>query len=128
MLTSPNGPAIQHSLRVLVVEDDADNCEFLTRILTRFGYQTDRAETLAEGMQMLLAFPDVVVLDLGLPDGNGIDLLRYVRGKELPIKVALLTGAVDAAADAVMLKPDVVFVKPLDAAELIGWLKSANAS
>ena len=110
--------------RILIVEDDPDSRDFLARILGKFGYNSECAATLAEGRRKLSAHPAVVNLDLALPDGNGVELLRQIREQQLPTRTVLLTGAADVAADAVMMKPDVVFTKPLDASELVSWLKS----
>jgi DNA-binding response OmpR family regulator len=116
--------------RTLVVEDDADGCEAVRRMLNRYGYKVDCARTVSEALRLLSHMtPDFVVLDLMLPDGDGLAVLRYIREQDLPVKVAVATGAADSpvTASAVLMKPDAVFMKPLDFTELLGWL-SARAN
>src|SRR6185295_8010732 len=81
--------------RVLVVEDDQESYNALSKILKHVGYDTLGAPTLAEGMTLLDKSPRFVILDLVLPDGNGKDLLKHIREQKLPIKVAIITGTAD---------------------------------
>ena len=112
--------------RTLLVEDDPDTCEALTRILTRRGYEVDCATSVRQALSKLQAAPDSIVLDLMLPDGNGIELLRHVRELGLPVRIAVATGAgdTDLMSDAILLRPDAFFTKPIDATELVSWLAS----
>jgi DNA-binding response OmpR family regulator len=114
------------SCRTLLVEDDLDTCEALSRILRRRGYEIDCANSVRQAMAKLQAAPDCIVLDLMLPDGNGIELLRHVRASGLPVRIAIATGAgdTDLMSDAILLKPDAFFTKPIDATELVSWLAS----
>ena len=116
--------------RTLLVEDDPDTCEALTRILRRRGYEVDCANSVHEAFDKLGNRPSCIVLDLMLPDGNGIDLLRRVREGHLPIRVAIATGAADTAlmSDAILLKPDAFFTKPIDATELVSWLAAQRST
>jgi DNA-binding response OmpR family regulator len=85
-------------LRVLVVEDDEANRLLLTRYLTQEGYEV---ETAADGPGAVRAVteapPDVVVLDLGLPGIDGIEVLRRIR-RDSGIPVLVLTGRDDEPA------------------------------
>ena len=110
--------------RTLLVEDDLDTCEALTRILRRRGYETDCANSINEAMGKIDGRPCCIVLDLMLPDGSGLEVLRHVREANLPIRVAVATGAADTdlMSDAILLKPDAFFTKPIDATELVSWL------
>src|SRR5579884_1123859 len=65
---------------ILVVEDDALTRTFLADNLTADGYNLLEAGSASDGARLLQsAFPDVGIVDLGLPDGDGLDLLRLVR-------------------------------------------------
>jgi DNA-binding NarL/FixJ family response regulator len=60
-----------------------------------------------------------------LPDGSGIEVLRAIRRRGLPIRVALLTGDDQPLiAQAQTLRLDAMFVKPVDLRSLIDWLKA----
>ena len=102
------------SLRVLVVEDDREIRSLMQSSLSVEGFEVQTAVTVSEAKALLQHLtPDVVLLDLGLPDGDGIDLVREVRKRHtLPIlvvsarhqeaqKIALL----DAGADDYLTKP-----------------------
>jgi two-component system OmpR family response regulator/two-component system response regulator QseB len=116
------------SRRTLLVEDDPDTSEALTRILRRRGYEVECANSVRQALEKLDTQPESIVLDLMLPDGNGIELLRHVRQAGLPVRVAIATGAgdTDLMSDAILLKPDAFFTKPIDATELVSWLASAH--
>src|SRR4051794_960337 len=65
---------------VLLVEDDDATRTFLADNLTADGYELLVAETIREATRLLeTRFPDVAVVDVGLPDGSGLDLVRHVR-------------------------------------------------
>lgn len=99
---------------ILVVEDDIDLLDVLTHTLGTMCRSVRTASTLTEAIrECTIKAPDLVLLDLGLPDGDGADLLRRLRGlTDVPIivlsgraeeeeKVALL----DAGADDFIIKP-----------------------
>jgi len=114
--------------KVLVVEDDLDSYQALSKILKHVGYETLSAATLADARTLLGQAPRFLVLDLLLPDGNGRDLLREVRDSELPVKVAVLTAAADKQLldEVRALKPDALFGKPLDVPRLLAWLRQGG--
>ncbi len=98
-------------VRVLVVEDDDGIGAALARGLTREGYDTERVATAADAERAAPA--DVVVLDLGLPDADGVDLCRRLRAaSDTAIVVVTARGeepervaALDAGADDYVVKP-----------------------
>jgi DNA-binding NarL/FixJ family response regulator len=71
-----------------------------------------------------------VILDLMLPDGNGASVLEHVRHVGLPTRVAVATGAGDwrSLLDEARLKPDAVFLKPIDFPRLVRWLDETCAA
>ena len=115
--------------RVLVVEDDPESYQALSNILKHVGYETLTATTLAAAADLLTSDPRFVVLDLMLPDGNGKELLRDIRDRRLPIKVAVLTAASDPdlLQEVRALAPDALFGKPLDVPRLLAWLRQGGA-
>lgn len=67
-------------LRLLVVEDHVDTAQTLLRLLSRFGYHVQAADTVASALDAARAHEfDVVVTDIGLPDGNGVDLFQQIK-------------------------------------------------
>ena len=69
--------------RVLVIEDNVDNMELITFILKNSGYQTLRAETGKNGLELALSErPDFILLDIQLPDMDGFEVLRRIRASE----------------------------------------------
>lgn len=81
--------------KVLVVEDDGDLLRVLGELLRRDGLDVTGVRTAADADAALAAdVPDVVVLDLGLPDRNGFDLLRDIRSRH-DVPVIVLSGRAD---------------------------------
>ena len=112
--------------RVLIVEDDVASRKALIQILAVRGIMAWGVSSLAQALEALTQKPRTLILDLMLPDGNGIEVLRQVRQAQLPIRVALLTGADrPMIEEAAALQPDAVFTKPVDLARLLHWLMAA---
>src|SRR5512147_2104098 len=99
---------------VLVVEDEMQIRRFVRAALEGEGCRVAEAETLRQGLiDAGTRKPDLVILDLGLPDGDGIDFIRGVRGgSSMPVIVlsarvneADKIAALDAGADDYLTKP-----------------------
>jgi two-component system KDP operon response regulator KdpE len=100
--------------RILVVDDEAQIHRFLRPALEAVGYDVERADTATEGLRLAAARgPDVVLLDLGLPDMDGMQVLEKLRGfSEVPVIVlsardreAEKIAALDGGADDFLEKP-----------------------
>jgi DNA-binding response OmpR family regulator len=100
--------------KVLIVEDDPTIRTAVIRALTEQGYAVAAAHTAMTGLQLVVAErPDVVVLDLGLPDLDGREVLRMIRAvSKVPIIVATarsteaeIVRSLDAGADDYVVKP-----------------------
>mgnify|MGYP000220092498 FL=1 len=73
-----------NKFKVLVVEDEANICSFIETLLETNGYQALVANTCAMGQTLFTSHnPDLIILDLGLPDRDGLELIRFVRQKFL---------------------------------------------
>jgi two-component system KDP operon response regulator KdpE len=99
---------------VLVVEDDVQMRRFLRTTLSALDYRVVEAETVAEALVAVTTHnPEVILMDLGLPDGDGIDLTRRIRAwNRVPIIVLSARGreedkvaALDEGADDYLTKP-----------------------
>lgn len=112
--------------RALVVEDHDASREALRRLLCALGHETDAVGSLAEAHRRLESI-GCLLLDLRLGDGNGIDLLRRIRTERLPIRVAVMTGSADQnmLAQVEALRPDALFIKPVDFGKVEQWLREA---
>ena len=111
--------------RTMVVEDDRASRTALCGILARMGYEVSACETLAQALDVLEDVrPNIVLLDLMLPDGNGVEVLRRIRRDGLETRVAVVTAthAPLSRGDLAMLRPDKLFRKPLDINSLREWL------
>jgi two-component system, NtrC family, response regulator AtoC len=85
-------------IRLLVVEDDEALSEILCDELRARGHTVVPAATVADGLESLGRFDfDVALLDLKLPDGSGIDVLRRVAEEDLPVEAIVLTGYADVS-------------------------------
>ena len=80
-------------MRLLLVEDETELAEELSGVLRRAGFAVDICGTAAEAREAGLTEPyDAVVLDLGLPDGDGLEVLAAWRSRKSPIPVLVLTA------------------------------------
>ena len=77
---------------ILVVEDEASIASFVSLYLKNAGYDVRTAPTVAEATrQLLAAMPDLIVLDLMLPDGDGVELCRRIRQRS-DVPILMLTA------------------------------------
>ena len=71
---------VEHSLRILLVDDDKDLLELLKYNFRKDGFQVKTVSKARKAISAAVAFrPDLIVLDVSMPDGNGIDLCREIR-------------------------------------------------
>lgn len=69
-----------NKFKILIVEDDANICSFIKTILEANGYQALSAGNCAQAKMMFTSYvPDLIILDLGLPDRDGTEVIRFVR-------------------------------------------------
>ena len=85
---------MNHRLNILIVEDEKNICDFLGAFLIGQGYQVSFAAKGKEALSLISSnCPDVVLLDLGLPDIDGMDVIESVRTwSSVPIIVMKITA------------------------------------
>ena len=114
-------------MRLLVVEDEARIAAFLVKGLTAHGYAVDHARTAAEALSLTeqIEFA-LIVLDLRLPDGDGLDVLRTLRsrGTDLPVVVLTARGDVADRVEGLELGADDYLTKPFVFDELLARVRA----
>jgi signal transduction histidine kinase len=91
--TATRAPATPRSLRVLLVEDHADTRKALDRLLTRWGHKVTTAATVAHAVEAATAAPpDLLLSDVGLPDGTGMELLLQLRQTGIHVLAVAMSG------------------------------------
>src|SRR5690606_13907375 len=93
LVSESNTPKADARLRIALVEDQEDIREMVASLLEHWGHEVRQAESVQEGEALVCAWkPDVVLMDIGLPDGDGYTLARRIRaamGLETPRLVAV---------------------------------------
>ena len=112
--------------RVLIVEDDVEIAQALQRSLRLEGYEVRIASDGEEAIAMHAEYvPDVVILDLGLPKIDGIDVARKMRGTDdVPILMLTARDAVEARVEGLDSGADDYLVKPFERQELLARLRA----
>lgn len=118
-MSLPPEVAVQDQLRrALVVDDDERVRRFLCRAIEREGYKVAGAEDKASAIDALDVRPgfDVAFIDLGLPDGSGLDVLEHINQAELDTRSVIVTGLgqLDSAVAALRLGASDYVEKPFD--------------
>ena len=114
-------------MRLLVVDDDRALRDVLRRALTLGGYDVRLAETGAGALaEAASAVPDAVVLDIGLPDIDGLEVCRLLRreGNRVPVLMLTARDAVADRIDGLDAGADDYLVKPFDIDELKARLRA----
>jgi len=114
-------------IRVLVIDDEAAILRFLKPALEANSYEMESAGTVAEGIKRTAATtPDIVLLDLGLPDGDGKDVIRRAREwSDVPIIVLSARDRETEKIEALDLGADDYVNKPFNIGELLARMRTA---
>jgi two-component system response regulator PhoP len=102
-------------MRLLVIEDDATLREALVRKLGESGFAVEQAADGKEGLYFALEYPvDLAIIDLGLPEVSGLDIIREVRekGKTYPILILTARDRWEDKVDGLSAGADDYVVKP----------------
>src|SRR6202047_4164148 len=112
--------------RVLVVEDDEDIAQALQRSLRMEGYEVRSAADGRSALEHGRSFaPDLVILDLGLPEIDGVDVARSLRAEDdVPILILTARDALDARVVGLDTGADDYLVKPFERQELLARLRA----
>lgn len=107
---------------ILIVDDEENLAFFLKSALENKNYAVETVGLLADARKVLQSkFPDLMLLDLNLPDGNGLDLYRFIKEQGLGIPTIVITahGSVKSAIEALKLGVDDYVVKPFELDEIL---------
>jgi DNA-binding response OmpR family regulator len=112
-------------MRLLIVEDNEELAELVAKGLKTAGFEADVLSTVEEARAVLATtFYAAMILDLGLPDGDGLELLREIRQRDNPVPVLVLTarGGLTDRVQGLRSGADDYLVKPFALEELIARL------
>ncbi|HZP09955.1 response regulator transcription factor [Methyloceanibacter sp.] len=114
-------------LKILVVDDEPPIRKLLRMGLGTQGYQTIDAATAKAALEAMSGRPDLVILDLGLPDMQGLDLLREIRARREDVPIVVLSSRGDEAGkvEALDLGADDYVTKPFGMEELLARVRAA---
>ncbi len=119
--------ASERPVRVLVVEDDQEIAQVLQRSLRMEGYDVKLTADGAQALDDTQAFlPDLIVLDLGLPGMDGIEVARQLRRDEDDTPILILTArdALDSRVEGLDVGADDYLVKPFERQELLARMRA----
>ena len=113
--------------KVLIVEDEQSISSFISMILTANGYDTIIVRSGEEALTMIASHcPDMIVLDLGLPDMDGMEVLKSVRKwSNLPVVVVSARNHEHDKVEALDYGADDYLVKPFGTSELLARIRTA---
>lgn len=112
---------------IIIIEDEKNICSFIEHILEPQGYRVITASTGREGLQYITSdHPDVILLDLGLPDMDGIEIIEQVRvWSSVPIIVISARTTEKSKVAALDLGADDYLTKPFGTGELLARIRTA---
>jgi two-component system KDP operon response regulator KdpE len=115
------------ALKVLVIDDEPPIRKLLRMGLSTQGYETLEASNGKIGLELAARDPDLIILDLGLPDMDGLELLRLIRGRNdaVPIVVLSSRGDEGGKVKALDLGADDYVTKPFGMEELLARMRAA---
>jgi len=114
--------------KILVIEDESNIRSFTKAVLEANDYQVLTAETFGNGVMMFSSHrPDLVLLDLGLPDKDGLDFIRFIREQQEATPILVLSARTSEAdkVEALDLGANDYITKPFGTAELLARVRAA---
>ena len=118
---------MSNKYKILLVEDEKNIQTFVSALLEADGYQVICAQNCGNGKMLFSSYnPDLVVLDLGLPDDDGTELLKYVRGiSPVPVIVLSARSSESDKVNALDMGANDYVTKPFGSAEFVARVRSA---
>ncbi len=116
-----------HKLSILLVEDEKNICDFISTSLSAQDYRISTAHTGKEALPIITSqCPDLILLDLGLPDMDGMEIIRQVRTwSSVPISVLSARTQEQEKVRALDLGADDYLTKPIGTSELLARIRTA---
>lgn len=113
--------------KVLIVEDEKSICNFISTILDANGYDVLIANTAKNAIAMISSHcPNLIILDLGLPDADGITVLKFVREwSQIPVIIVSARSHEKDKVEALDLGADDYITKPFGTSELLARIRTA---
>jgi DNA-binding response OmpR family regulator len=114
-------------MRILIIEDDSNTVDFLSTAF-QIGWPDVRISSTSQGkkgIEMAESFtPDIILLDLGLPDMSGFDVLKQIRSfSDVPIIITTVSGEENYVVKGLMMGANDYITKPLRPLEMIARIK-----
>lgn len=116
--------------KILIVDDEAGIVEEIKSFLREEGYEVRTADTAKQGMRTLEEFqPDVVFIDVKLPDMSGVEVLKACKTKSPKSKTVMVTGYVDQNVmdEAEAVGRDSFLAKPFDLVKIVSEIERLTA-
>ena len=125
------GPIAEEKQRILAIDDNADIRELIAFILRRENYEVSTASNGMAGLEMIKgAKPDLIILDVVMPEFSGYDVLEAVRSdksskiRDIPVLMITSKSSTDDIDQALELGATAYIVKPFRPAKLVTKVKS----
>ena len=116
-----------HKISILLVEDEKNICDFIAAALNAQDYKITTAHSGQEALPIITSqCPDLILLDLGLPDMDGIEILKKIREwSSTPVIVVSARGEESDKVEALDLGADDYIAKPFGTSELLARIRTA---
>jgi two-component system response regulator AtoC len=120
LISSQASVMLKQQSKLLIVEDEVLFARAVMRRLQKAGYECAHVESLQDARTIFKQFsPDIVLLDMRLPDGNGLDLLSDLVAKNVAVIVMTAHGEISDAVNAIKQGAIDYLKKPIDLEELL---------
>ena len=112
---------------IIIIEDEKNICNFIETVLSPQGYQVTSAHTGTDGLKLIESLkPDVVLLDLGLPDMDGLEVLQKLRSwSDVPVIIISARTKEQEKVSALDLGADDYITKPFGTGELMARIRTS---